>query len=61
MSGLIFHALWTYFQVGSHSKRISEIETKTNDFTKTISNVESKIASIDAKLDILLAGYHKEK
>lgn len=61
MAGLIFHALWTYFQVGGHSKRLDEIERKTNDFIKTISNVENRITSIDAKLDILLTGYHKEK
>lgn len=61
IAGLIFHAIWTYFQVSNHDKRISEIETKTNDFTKTISSVEQKIASIDAKLDILLSGYNKEK
>lgn len=61
IGGLIFHAIWTYFQVGNHAKRISDIETKTDKVTATISSVETKIASIDAKLDILLSGYHKEK
>jgi len=61
IAGLIYHAVWTYFQVGSHAKRLSDIETKTDDFSKSISGIESKIASIDAKLDILLTGYHKEK
>lgn len=61
IAGLIFHAIWTYFQVGNHDKRITDIEQKTDAVTKTISNVEQKIASIDAKLDILLSGYHKEK
>ncbi len=60
LAGLIFHALWTYFRVGNHDIRIGNLETGSASSNKAITDINNKISSIDAKLDILLTGYHKE-
>ncbi len=59
MAGLIFHALWTYFKVGEHGDKISILEANEKTTNSVVTDIKEKISSIDAKLDILLDGYHK--
>jgi hypothetical protein len=60
-AGLVFHALWTYFKVDNHERRIKDMEKKQDDFAKLTASIENKISAIDAKLDILLEGYKRDK
>lgn len=61
MGGVIFQMVWTYFQVGEHKTRIVNLETVTRTSDLTINGIREQISGIDAKLDILLDGYHKNK
>lgn len=58
--GLVFHAVWTYFQVAEHNKRLDKLEQKQDDFSELTASIVNKISAIDAKLDILLEGYKKD-
>lgn len=58
--GLIFHAIWTYFQVGEHSKRLDKLEVRADGSDENHSKFESMFSEINAKLDILLEGYKKK-
>ena len=61
LAGLIFHALWTYFTVGNHTVKIKSLESKNMKTDIDVASINTKISSIDAKLDILLTGYHRDK
>lgn len=57
--GLVYHAIWTYFQVSDHNKRLDKIESKNDDFSKDMADLKNEITSISSKLDILLSGFKK--
>ena len=59
--GLCFHAIWTYFQVGEHSKRLEKLENRADNSDTNHSRFESLFSEINAKLDILLEGYNTKK
>ena len=61
LAGLIFHALWTYFKVGEHGVKIKSLEDGSTSTNVSVTDIKNQISSIDAKLDILLTGYHKNK
>lgn len=55
--GLSFHAIWTYFRVDNHEKRISKVEDDLEMINKTHTSIESRLSSIEAKLDILVNNF----
>jgi len=59
--GLVFHAIWTYFRVDEHGKRISKLEEEHAITANSVSELKEMISSINAKLDILVEGYSKKK
>ena len=61
LAGLIFHALWTYFKVGEHSTKIKTLEDGSGITNNAVADIKNQISNIDAKLDVLLTGYHKNK
>lgn len=52
--GMIFHALFMYFKIGNHEKRIEEIERKDDTTNRMVAEIKEHIASMNAKLEILL-------
>lgn len=61
MGGVIFQMVWTYFKVGEHSTKIKDLETSSVNSNQIIGSITEQISAIDAKLDILIDGYHKTK
>lgn len=70
--GILVHAIWTYWKVGELDKKTIALEVRINDEVKAltkenselvaeISKLRETISNMDAKLDILLEGYKKEK
>ncbi len=57
--GLIFHAVWTYFRVGEHDKRLAELEKERTSLGAEVSKLTAQVQKMDTKLDILLEGYNK--
>jgi septal ring factor EnvC (AmiA/AmiB activator) len=69
--GLLFHAIWTYFRVGELEKHMAsfkeEVDFKIHEIYKEratllseITSLKEEIASINAKLDILVDGYRRK-
>lgn len=70
--GILVHAIWTYWKVGELDKKTTALEVKINEEVKAltkenseliaeISKLREMVSNMDAKLDILLKGYTKEK
>lgn len=59
--GLCFHAIWTYFRVGEHDQKIKSLEDKTDTHSTTVNQINSRLDSMEAKLDILLEGFNTKK
>jgi hypothetical protein len=57
---IVFWALWIYFKVQEHAGRIERLEADTLTNTRSIDEIRSSIASIDAKLGILIKGYESK-
>lgn len=57
---IVFYGLWTYFKVGNHEERIQKLENEIDSTRTAISTLNERLGSMDAKLDILVAGYKKD-
>lgn len=57
--GLAFHALWTYFKVDDHGKRLEKIESDKQMSDSLISELRTEIKTMSGKLDILVDGFKK--
>lgn len=55
--GLCFHAIWTYFRVDNHEKRITKVEADLDIVNKAHSSITERLSSIEAKLDILVNNF----
>lgn len=58
---IAFYGLWAYFKVDNHEKRISKLEDGSDETKKTVSTMFEKIGAMDAKLDLLVEGYKKDR
>lgn len=69
--GIVFHAIWTYFRVGELEKHLvsykEDTDKKIDAITKEktilleeISALKEEMASMNAKLDILVEGYKRK-
>lgn len=56
--GLCFHAIYMYFQNADHEKRLAVLENKTNEHSNMVNTINSRLDSMDSKLDILVDGYN---
>lgn len=61
MAVVVFYGLWAYFKVGSHEDRIKTLEGGKEDMEKAVGLINERLARMDGKLDILVAGYKKEQ
>lgn len=59
--GLIFHAIWTYFQVSEHSKRLGKLEEEHSNTSSSVNELKDMVGRMEAKLDILVEGFNTKK
>lgn len=46
MLGIVFHSLWTYFQVGEHKIRLNKLENRADGAEKSMDEIKGDIREI---------------